>query len=302
MSVRASARRVASRIRACFQAVAERRKTIGKIALRAGAAGSLVFIVLLVHRSAYSLVMKATDFKIPQPSARATVAPPWADPSAGESVVTLPAGRDSLLDPDLVPNVAASFASNPWVRRVISVERAFPDQIRVKLELRTARLSVRRAGGYVLVDRDGFRLPGVYEKAPRHTMEVAGTAGVPPSPGRAWDGPEIAWSLELAALAEGESILRALDIRAVDVSNLNGRRDPKSPDLSLVTATGSVIGWGRAPSAPRFGEPALSEKLDNLRRAAENYPRFEGVATVKVHQKGPARVKPVDTGLVRRPR
>jgi hypothetical protein len=131
-------------------------------------------------------------------------------------------------------------------------------------------------------------------------MEVAGAASVPPAPGRVWEGPEIASALELASLAEGESILRGFDVRVVDVANLNGRRDPKSPDLSLVTATGAIIGWGRAPSASRFGEPALSEKLDNLRRAAENYPRLEGVSFVRVHQKGPARLKPVELGVVRR--
>ncbi|HEU4335230.1 MAG TPA: hypothetical protein VFT32_12105 [Candidatus Eisenbacteria bacterium] len=282
------------------RALTERKGAFGVVALRAGAALSLVFIVLLIHRSTYSLVMKSPEFKLAPQAARATVAPSWADPAAGESVVVLPAGRDSLLDPDLVPRVAASFASNPWVRRVIAVERSFPDQVRVRLEMRTARLALRRAGGCVLVDRDGVRLPGLYDKAPRYALEVAGSASVPPAPGRVWEGPEIACALEMASLAESEPVLRALDIRLLDVANLNGRRDPKSPDLSLATAGGSVIGWGRAPSAARFGEPALSEKLDNLRRATENYPRLEGVASVKVHQRGPARLKPVDPGLVRR--
>lgn len=292
--------RLSSRVRALRSALAARRPLIGKIALRVGAAASLVFIVLLVHRSAYALITKSPDFKIPKSMARAAVAPPWADAASTESVVLLPAGRDTLMDADLVTGVAASFASNPWVRRVVAVERAFPDQIRVRLEMRTPRLSVRRAGGLILVDRDGVRLPGVYDRNPLRSMEVTGTASAPPAAGRVWEGPEIARALEMAALAEGERILRGLDVRAIDVSNLNGRRDPKSPDLSLVTACGAVIGWGRAPSDPRFGEPALSEKLDNLRRAAENYPRLEGVASVKVHQKGPARVKPVDAGFVRR--
>ncbi len=294
--------RLPSRVRALVQAIAGRKELIGKAALRAGAAASLVLIVLLVHKSAYALVMKSPEFKVPQSLARASVAPAWADRAAAESVVMLPAGRDTLMDPDLVPGVAASFASNPWVRRVIAVERAFPDQIRVRLEMRTARLAVRRPGGHVLVDRDGVRLPGVYDRIPRGTLEVAGVASVPPAPGRAWESPEIASALEMATLAAGEPVLRGFGIRVVDVSNLNGRRDPKSPDLSLVTAAGSVIGWGRAPSAPRFGEPVLAEKLDNLRRAAENYPRLEGVSYVRVHQKGPARVKTADSGVVRRAR
>src|SRR5262245_14758708 len=130
MSIRTSARKLFSRLNAFFHAVAERGGGTRKVAIRVGAALSLVFIVLLVHRTAYSLITKSPDFKVPQQTARASVAPPWADPNAGESVVLLPAGRESLLDPDLVPSVAASFESNPWVRRVVSVERAFPDRIR----------------------------------------------------------------------------------------------------------------------------------------------------------------------------
>jgi hypothetical protein len=302
MSLGASARRALARVKDLLHEAVEKRGIAFRYALRAAAVGSLAFIVLLVHRSAYVLVLKSSSYKLPSESARAKVAPPWADPTAGESVVVLEAGRDTLLDPDLVPSVAASFSSNPWVRRVVSVERAFPDRIRVRLEMRTARLAVRRADGFVLVDAERIRLPGVYERVPQRAFEVTGAASVPPAAGRAWEGPEIASALEMAALAEGEPVLRDLAVRGVDVANVNGRRDPKSPDLLLATGAGAVIGWGRAPAEARFGEPGLSEKLDNLKRAAENYPRLEGLAFVKVHQKGPARLRPVDSGFVRRTR
>jgi hypothetical protein len=275
MSLGASARRALARVKDLLHEGVEKRGIAFRYALRAAAVGSLAFIVLLVHRSAYVLVLKSSSYKLPSESARAKVAPPWADPTAGESVVMLEAGRDTLLDPDLVPSVAASFSSNPWVRR---------------------------ADGFVLVDAERIRLPGVYERVPQRAFEVTGAASVPPAAGRAWEGPEIASALEMAALAEGEPVLRDLAVRGVDVANLNGRRDPKSPDLLLATGAGAVIGWGRAPAEARFGEPGLSEKLDNLKRAAENYPRLEGLAFVKVHQKGPARLRPVDSGFVRRTR
>ena len=168
--------------------------------------------------------------------------------------------------------------------------------------MRSARLAVRRPGGYVLVDREGIRLPGTYDKVPSAAMEVVGAAGAPPAAGRTWEGGEIAAALELASVADGESLLRGLNMRMVDVSNVNGRRDPQAAELAFVTVSGSVIGWGRAPSAARFGEPSIGEKLDNLRRTAENYPRLEGVAAVKVHQKGPARVRLTETGFVRKPK
>src|SRR5262245_60636258 len=122
---------LSTRLRALRGVLSAHQPLIGRIALQVAAAGSIVLLVLLVHRAAYTLITKSPEFRIPRAMARATVAPAWADPASPESVVLLPAGRDTLMDPDLVSGVAASFASNPWVRRVVAVERAFPDQIRV---------------------------------------------------------------------------------------------------------------------------------------------------------------------------
>jgi hypothetical protein len=302
MSLRNAAARLRAGFRSLRSRIAAQRPGLAKLGWRLAAAGSLVFIVLLVHRSVYQMVMEAPQFRMPKSNSRAAVAPRWADPAAAEGVVTLPVDRAHLMDPDLVGEVAGSFSRNPWVRRVVAVERLFPDQVRVRLEMRAPRLAVRTLRGYALVDGDGVRLPGVYARPPVRAMEVLGAAGAPPAPGRRWEGAEIAAALEMASLAGGEEILRALRIRAVDVSNLNGRRDAKSPDLALLAASGASIGWGRAPSSARFGEPAIGEKLDNLRRAVENYPGLEGVASVKVHQKGPALIKVADAGLVRRPK
>jgi hypothetical protein len=119
MSIRKSAGRVASAFQAVGRAFSERREVLKKIALRAGAAVSLVFIVLLVHRSAYALVMKSPDFKVPQVAARATVAPPWADPTAAESVVMLPAGRDNSRWIPTSCGASPPPSPQPWVRRVV---------------------------------------------------------------------------------------------------------------------------------------------------------------------------------------
>ena len=302
MSLRAAADRIRAGFKSLRSRIAPHRPGLAKLGLRLAAAGSLAFIVLLVHRSVYQMVLEAPQFRVPKSSSRAEVAPRWADPAASEGVVTLPVDRAHLMDPGLVEEVADSFARNPWVRRVVAVERRFPDQVRVRLEMRAPRLAVKRLRGYTLVDGDGVCLPGTYARPPVRAMEVLGAASTPPAAGRRWEGPEIAAALEMTSLAGGEGILRELGIRAIDVANLNGRRDAKSPEVTLLAASGASIGWGRVPSSARFGEPALGEKLDNLRRATENYPGLEGLVSVKVHQKGPAVLKVAESGFVRRPR
>lgn len=292
---------VGPRLSAAWAWARVHRQGLGRAAAHAAAVGSFLFLVLLVHRAVYSALKSSPRYRVPDALARASVAPTWADADAPESVVVLPAGRGSLLDDRLVPDIAEAFARNPWVRRVTSVERAFPDQVRVRFEMRHPRLAVRRPEGAVLVGEDGIRLPGAHPIVPAGAVEVFGTASVPPSPGRAWDSPEILAALEMAAVVDGEPLLRRLGVRALDVSNLNGRKNPREAELALRSSSGAWIAWGRLPSSGRYGEPSVPEKLDNLRLAAQNYPNLEGLAAVKVHQRGTPRCVLADPGVVRRP-
>ncbi len=277
----------------------EHRAAIGRAGAHLGLVGSFAFLVLLVHRAVYSALSTSPRYRLPESTAR--VAPTWADGAGAEGVVTIPAGGLGLFDEGLVARVAESFESNPWVRRVTSVERCYPDQVRVKFEMRVPRLAVRRSEGAVLVDADGVRLPGIHGRIPPGVLEVTGVASAAPGSGRRWEQPEIASALEMASLVEGEGLLRRFGIRAVDVANLNGRRTPREAEIALQAASGAWIAWGRSPSSTRYGEPSVPEKLDNLRLAAENYPNLEGLASVKVHQRGSPRCVTAGPDLAKKP-
>jgi hypothetical protein len=260
------------------------REPLQRWGLRAGALGALALVVILVHRTVYSFVSGQRTFGVRNAPAAVDLTPNWGDPRGGEGVVMLALGEASLLDDGLVERVARAFGANPWVKKVASVERVYPDHLRVRVEFRRPHLAVQRPNGFVVIDAEGVRLPGVYAEPPACdvSVRVTGTSSQPPAPGRAWAEPEIAAAIEMASLV-GDPVLARAKVAAIDVSNVNGRVDRRRAEIALVTAGGCAIEWGRAPSTRRHGEIALADKLDNLRRVLETYPNLEGRARVKLH-------------------
>lgn len=265
-------------------------------------AGGFALVVLLVHREVYSFLARSRRYTLPR--VETAVAPAWAD-RTGEEVVRVDLGDGgSLFDAGLVERVARAFESSPWIRRVLAVERVFPDRLRVRFEYRRAHAAVRRANGHLLVDSDGVRLPGVWADPPTcdRPAVITGIASAPPAPGKVWDDPALRAGLAMADFAHGDPILRRLGVKEVDVANFGGRLDPRRSEVALVTAGGCVVHWGRDPSQPRFGDPSTDEKLENLREVLAVYPDLAGLRSVKVYFKGARAVEPQDTAAVRRTR
>jgi hypothetical protein len=265
-------------------------------------AGGFALVVLLVHREVYSFLAQSRRYTLPR--VETAVAPAWAD-RTGEEVVRVDLGTGgSLFDAGLVERVARAFESSPWIRRVLAVERVFPDRLRVRFEYRRAHAAVRRANGHVLVDSDGVRLPGVWADPPTcdRPAVITGIASAPPTPGKVWDDPALRAGLAMADFVHGDPILRRLGVKEVDVANFGGRLDPRRTEVALVTAGGCVVHWGRDPSQPRFGDPSTDEKLENLREVLAVYPDLAGLRSVKVYFKGARAVEPQDTAAVRRTR
>ncbi len=285
------------RLSAAWKAASGFVSTHRRWAARGAVGVGAAFIVLLVHRSTYGVLVADPHYK-PKAIARVQVAPMWG---AGESTVEMPADL-SLFDDGLVERIGKAFERNPWVKRVTAVERAFPDAIRVRFEARRPHLAVRRADGVTLVDADGVRLPGVYASAPACAcpVEVTGVAGAPPAAGTKWLDADVLAGRELAELAARTPALAALGVRSVDVSNVGGRVDRRRPDAALVTAKGCTIWWGRSPSSPGFGEPGAQEKLDMLAGVCREYPNLDGLKYVKLNGGGRAAVGPAETGVGRR--
>jgi hypothetical protein len=263
-------------------------------------AAAFALVVLLVHREVYAFIATRKQFTASRVEAR--VAPKWAG-SEGVEVVRVGKDGTPIYDPGLVERVGRAFEECPWVRRVTAVERVFPDQLRVRYEYRVPHVAVKRANGYVIVDADGVRLPGVYVdplKACARQVEVSGVATLPPEPGKIWNDPALKAGMALADFAAENPLLVRLKVREVDVSNFGGKADARRSEVAFTTSSGVTIAWGRAPGAGKFGEPSAQEKIENLREVLAVYPNLEGVRTVKVYFRGTRAVEPSD--LVKKPK
>jgi hypothetical protein len=179
---------------------------------------------------------------------------------------------------------------------VVAVERVFPDQLRVRFEYRRARVAVRRANGYVLVDEEGVRLPGVFVDPPACEREalVTGVGSLPPEPGRRWEDPGLAEAMAMADAVHSNELLRRTGVREIDVSNFGGRSDARRSEVLLVTASGCELAWGRTPSTARYGDPSTEEKLENLREVLAAYPGLDGLRRVKLYFRGARAVEMTD--------
>lgn len=249
-------------------------------ALRGLFVAGLVLVVMLVHREVFAFIAQRRQFSAP--GIKTAVVPKWAN-SQGQELVRIDGAGRSLFDPALVEKVGKTFEACPWVRRVTAVERVFPDQLLVRFEYRRAHVAVRRENGYVLVDRDGVRLPGVYSSAPPacdRPVQVTGVASLPPEPGQVWKDESLAAAVAMADAVPGCSLLSRLGIREVDVANYGGRLDPRRSELTLVTSSGCQVAWGRTSSTAKFGDLSTDEKLENLREVLAVYPDLAGLKRV----------------------
>jgi hypothetical protein len=261
-------------------------------ALRGLFVAGFALVVLLVHREVFSFITQRRQFAAPP--IKTAVAPKWAT-SQGEELVRIDSGK-SIFDPQLVEEIGRKFESCAWIRKVTAVERVFPDRLLVKFEYRRAHAAVRRENGYVLVDREGVRLPGVYVTPPPcdRSVQITGIASQPPQPGKVWQDESLSAAVAMADFIPESNLLRRLGIREVDVANFGGRQDPRRSEMSLVASNGCTIAWGRTSQTSKFGDLSTEEKLENLREVLAVYPDLNGLKRATLYFRGSRSVEPTD--------
>ena len=181
--------------------------------------------------------------------------------------------RFSLLDAGVTARIAAAYERCVWVRRVKRIEKHDPrvdpgrPPLEIVLEFRRPLAFVQTPRGYALLADDGVRLPGMYAQSQLgadRLLVVSGVSSRPPEVGETWADAALTAGLAVAdAVAPKRAAFR---LASVDVSNVGGRRDPREAEVALVTAAGTRIKWGMAPSpeAERLREKSPAEKLAYL--------------------------------------
>ena len=102
---------------------------------------------------------------------------------------------------------------------------------------------------------------------------IQGVSAHQPKSGAIWTGDEVAAGLKMAALLANLSC--ADDIVRIDVSNVAGRQDTRSPWIVLLTKANTQIRWGRPPGDDDFTEISPANKLAHLQQIYAQYHRVD---------------------------
>lgn len=176
---------------------------------------------------------------------------------------------------------AEALRRDPWVRQLHQIRRTPQGTVLVRAELREPAALVSTHHGYILIDREGVRLPLTYQD--RHLPHldlpiVRGVMADPPVIGERWPGLRVQAALEMMQTLETEAWANRLTVIDVATHDRLGR-----PEVWLELA-GVWVKWGLAPGVAKGLEPPADIKLDALRHVSQ--PGFRlapGFDMVMVH-------------------
>jgi len=179
---------------------------------------------------------------------------------------------DFLLDKVLPERWAKNLAGNPWVSKVNLVHRNYRGIVALDCELRRPVAQIRQADGIYYLDEKGVVLPPAeLIGSEEHLVELRGDTVRLPKPGKAVESLPLLAGLHVLtmirqvdeALPEDQRLWNELAI--MDVSNYEGRVDPRRAHLMLYTTNETEVRWGAAVGQSRgYAEASPKEKLRYL--------------------------------------
>jgi hypothetical protein len=219
--------------------------------------------------------------------------PVWMSDFLAEQIARTarPAGAHSAFDHQMLVDTVAMLRSNPWIREVRQVRRAYGkqpgDTLEVDCEYRAPVALVQWKNYFWLVDGDGVKLPEAFtvQDVPRivtgqdrrlNIRVIEGVRQPPPETGAKWVGEDLHAGLELVKLLFGRQYTE--EIPKVNVANFGGRFDPKGAQLVLITKYGTTVRWGRPIAAGDdfFVEVSPAQKLAYMQAIYEEKHRVDG--------------------------
>jgi len=225
-------------------------------------------LLVLGVRTAAAFVHDLPQFQVNAERLAMANRPEWLKPSAAREVHRK-AFREqsySIFDADLAERIWTEYEADPWVLRVESVSKVFPNNVRVGLLLRRPLVRVPHSLGVCLVDTDARVLevmpPGsgdLHDSLPT----IKGLSSAPPPRGETWADLGLRAGIGVIDALEANKMLDALRVTSVDLSNLGGKVDPNESEIVLLLPSDVRVLWGRGIGV--FGEVALEKKLEKIR-------------------------------------
>lgn len=189
----------------------------------------------------------------------------WADRILSAVAVPRP---ETWMDERLTRQVADQLAASGWVKSVSRVVKRMDGTIEIAADYRRPIAMLMTEQGYVPVDRDGCRLPEVYDHVDANSgwIRIRGVTAPPPKVSAAFDpkiAPDAVAAVRLAALIFDQGWEISSRISAIDVTNFRGRADNRDCHIKLWTPEGTLIKWGSA-IGEEIEENTLAEKLAQI--------------------------------------
>jgi len=168
--------------------------------------------------------------------------------------------RWSVFTPELATHVARGYGRCPWVRRVVSVEKVFPNHLEIVLDLREPYAVVRcaKTGRYYCVDDEGVVLSTKVYRLTRDRLTpllpliVAYDTEISPVPKERWRDITVLEGIKMLRLYR-EQFAGEVPITDIEVKKVHLADGAAYANAWLVldseTQSRTRIFWGRTPSA-----------------------------------------------------
>jgi hypothetical protein len=243
---------------------------LGRFVVRLGLTLAVVTILCCCFIILRNYVSRLPGYQVHTRTVNCVSLPSWVSAGAKEELADVSDLPEwvSIMDRGLCAGVARSFQKSPWVDRVVSVRRIYPNRLGVELSLRQPVAAVGFRRGYYLVDASARRLSGSLRDKPIGRQEVPAVSSqttILPGLGEVWpdEGVKAAAAVARALRDSRDALLTRF--AAIDVTNVGGARDIHMSDIVLVTKEGTLVQWGRSPllrNSP--GELTAEEKVAKM--------------------------------------
>ena len=206
-------------------------------------------------------------------------------PGVRREILNLPGvpERFSIFDDKAVRDVHDAYAGYSWVKEVRSIKKVYPNKLSMELVIRRPVVRVRDGNRYYLADAEGVRLSARHydTDAALKLPYLYGMKEKIPAVGKKF-AVEVAAGIEVVTVLASADFYDELDVTAIDLSNLGGRRSRTESEIVVWTATRAAITWGRSTAYAKFGELPVADKLKNLEKINGQRPGLRGLHTVRL--------------------
>lgn len=173
-----------------------------------------------------------------------------------------------LFDRGLTQEVAKKLEGIPWVKRVSSAKRVFPNTLRVQLELRKAIAVLKTDKAFYLLDEEGMVLPESHFSWPKDQGETpyieSKKLRTVPREGQKLEDKGVLAGIELISFLKENRVHKIMNLRSVDVTNVGWGRNRGESDITIWTDSGVAIKWGCPTLCGHVDELSDGQKLENL--------------------------------------